>query len=194
MKKVSTILTIIGSVLLLSACTGDPEIATQKDMINQGEFFLDYNVNGDTDPSHDFKLTMKKDYTYSLYIKDYDHSYNGMEMITVTGNWSHVLTYEYEYDTNVSHVGFFSKTIKATLGIYLLEGYVTKDSEGRGQLIHYFGYEKSSGKGTLFSAYETQIIDEKFLESYRESSHAHVSDNLGPVELTGLEFESQKNK
>lgn len=70
---------------------------------------------------------------------------------------------------------------------------MTKGSEDQ-KNTHYFGYEKSSGKGTLFSAYETQTIDEKFLESYRNSSHAHLSNNLGTVELPGFEFISEKNK
>lgn len=189
MKKLYALLAVISlvSIFLLSACKSDPEKSTRKDMLKCGEFYYDYNDNGDD--SYDFKLTFKKDYTYSLYIKDYEASYHDVIMKTYTGKWSNVFTYEYEYDTSVSHVGIFSKTKKAILCIYLLEGYVYKDSEGI-EKIHYFGYEKGTGKGTLFTT--DKIIDKQFLESYRDSSHAHVSHNLGPIELPGFLFESRK--
>lgn len=157
-------------------------------MINRSSFIYDYN---DSDDSHDFKLTIEKDYTYTLYIKDYEFSFTEVKMKTYTGKWSHVFTYEYEYDASISHLGVFSKTKKAVLGIYLLEGYTYKPHE-REEEQEYFGYEKSSGKGNLFHTNET--IDEKFLKSFRKSSHAAVSSKLGKVELPGLEFISEKNK
>lgn len=186
MKKILTIITVISSVLTLSSCKSNPETATQKDMIKYGEFICEVNIDG----LQDFKLTMNKDYTYSLYIKDYDYTTKNT-MKTYEGKWSHVITYEYKYDARISHVGFFNKTETAVLGIYLLEDYITSGSEDK-KMLHYFGYEKSSGKGNLFSAYETERIDEKFLESHRGSAHAHTAKNPGPVELPGLDFESKE--
>lgn len=106
MKKIFTIFIIISSLLLLSACKSNPEMEVQKEMVKYGEFICKTN----SDEMDDFKLTMNKDYTYTLYIKDYDYSGSDTIMKTYSGKWSHVLTYEYKYDTRVSHVGYFSKT------------------------------------------------------------------------------------
>lgn len=190
MKKLSAILAVVAalSLFLLSGCTGNPERATQRDMLRHGEFFCNYTP--DNDESHDFKLTINKDKTYSLYIKDYENSDGDyIVMKTFTGNWSHVFTYEYKYSVAITTVGFLSETRTAVLGIYLLEGYVWNEDNAQSQQLGYFGYEKSSGKGTLFSTDKT--IDEQFLNSYRDKP-AITYTELGRVELPGFVFEASK--
>lgn len=119
-------------------------------MLKCGTFSYDL----DDDDSHDFKLTFNKDYTYSLYIKDYEYSYQEVKMKTYTGKWSSVFTYEYEYDMHILHLTSCSKTKNAILGIYLLEGYTYTRKTSNSDVIEelgYFGYERSTCKATLFT-------------------------------------------
>ena len=66
MKKLYTTFMVLCAIFTLSACSSDLQSATQKDMINRSSFIHDYN---DSDDSHNFKLTIEKDYTYTLYIR-----------------------------------------------------------------------------------------------------------------------------
>lgn len=159
MKKSLVLVSVLLIVLtfVFSACIFSPEKATQRDMLKYGEFYTDYEYDG---IETKFTLTLKKDHTYSLYIKDYEYKGEGERMKTYTGTWSHVLTYEYKYSSPMGTSDFFTEVHTATLGIYLLEGY---NVNGR---PNYFVYEKSSAQGGIHGTNEQ--ITEEYLEKHRQ--------------------------
>lgn len=167
------------SLLFLTACKSDPETATQKDMLKHSVFVYE---SPDGDESHNWKLTMNKNNTYTLYIKDYDNSTSdNIVMITCTGTWSRVFTYEYEYSKPISAGAVFNSNKTAVLGIYSLEGC---------EQYNYFGYHKSWGEGELFFTKKT--IDETYLNSCRSVTDGFPS-GLGAVKFpNGINFKSEK--
>lgn len=194
MKKLSALLASIlavvsaVSIFLLSACKSDPETATQKDMLKYSPFSCEFSVGGE---SNDFKLTLNKDNTYSLYIKDYENSTSDNTIMkTYTGTWSHVLTYEYEYRAFINIDSVFTKKKTDVLGIYLLEGYQRWNYKTDSLEYSYFGYHKSSGSGELFSTNKT--VNEAYLESCRSELNKAIPSGLGIVDLDGINFKSEK--
>lgn len=187
MKKLSVIFAAIAiaSMFVLSACTGDPVKSTQKDMLKYGEFVCVYGL--DDDKSHDFKLTMNKDNTFSLYIKDFDKSNDNVVMLTYIGNWSHVFTYDYKY-TRQSAIDLFKTSERSTLGVYLLKGYYRTAADERDGLYAYFVYEKSEGKGVIHCTAET--INEEYMKKNRKEVVGIGSGEKGKVQLNGFEFEA----
>lgn len=181
MKKSLVFVSVMFITLLLvfSACITDPVKATEKDMLKYGEFFTDYNIGNE---AVRFKLTLNKDHTYSLYIKDYESTAKE-EMKTYTGNWSHILTYEYKYCTSFGSSSLINETHTATIGIYLLEGYEVNNSS------HYFVYEKSTGRGGIHSTKEQ--LTEDYLEKHREPCSG-IAKYKKRVELSMIIMEADK--
>lgn len=183
MKKFGLVFSaIIASMLLIfSACAdGDPEEATQKEMLNYGTFYGNFSADEDRSV-----LTMNEDYTYTLYIRDYDR---GSGMKTHAGTWSHAFTYDYKYCQNISGLELLNKTRSSTLGIYLLSDCTLL--KGTNSSV-YFVYEKSTGAGGLLQT--SQKVDEDFLKDHRKAAYG-AGKYMQKVELSLIPFEADTDK
>lgn len=180
-KRIGLVLIIaILSLLVFAACS-DSAQSTEKEIIKHKNFYCDY----DGDEAHRFQLTMNRDYTYSLYIKDYARP-NSVHMETVTGTWTPILTYEYKYCSTVGESGFFNSAKTSVLGIYLLDGYMVSGEEPARRT--YFVYEKSTGKGGLHRT--EKPVTEQYLEEHRLKSSG-AAKYKGKVNLTVIEMTAE---
>lgn len=174
-KKIGLVLlAAIMALLVFAACSSDPATSTEQEVVKLKDFYHDY----DEDAAHRFHLTMDKGHTYSLYIKDYARP-QSVQMETVTGNWSHVLTYEYKYSTTAGSSSLFVSNKTSVLAIYSLDGYMVKGEQPERRT--YFVYEKNTKQGGLLRT--EKPVTEQFLEENRQSSSG-IAKYKGKVNLT----------